>query len=229
MVAKVDLVTPQTFLTKIKKRRGSASGFTLLEVMIAVGIIAAVITLIVPRIDNRNNQIKAAVRKFIALSRDLHSRAKLENATYRLVLDMKAGETALNHEFWVEKSTKKILLNKEALADINKEKRGLEQEKEEEEKKKQSRDGFEMYPKITPKPVVLIEGLKISDVELFSLEQPVTTGKAYIYFHPEGFATEAAIHLKMGEDLKWTVAIHPLTGRAEIMAEYMTLKKIKEQ
>lgn len=210
---------------KKSSRKGSlglnAAGFTLLEVMIVMGIIAAIVTLVVPRIGNQNNDIKATVRRFSALSKQLHSLAKLHNATYRLVIDLKNGQDE-RQEYWVEKSTQNVLLDKESFT-------LSPSERQDDQDKKRPTGGFEPDPKVLKEPAGLPGDLRIKDVELGALSQPVTTGQVFIHFFPQGRADEAAIHLTAGEKLNWTVAIHPLTGRADVVTQYVELKALRSQ
>ena len=59
---------------------------------------------------------------------------------------------------------------------------------------------------------------------------PITTGKAFIHYMPQGLVEESAIHLKSDSGGKWTIAIHPLTGKAELISgDSMSLKDMSKQ
>src|SRR3712207_3526225 len=91
-----------------------SKGFTLIEVMIVIAIIAGTITLAMPYINNRNAQTKAFVREMTVLSRELHTRAKLNGAAYRLVIELpepgRSPEDTPPGKYWVEKSNSKVVL-----------------------------------------------------------------------------------------------------------------------
>lgn len=55
--AKADQVTPQTY------RLTTKAGFTLIEVMVTVAIIAIIAAMVLPKISNRNNELRSMVRK----------------------------------------------------------------------------------------------------------------------------------------------------------------------
>lgn len=200
-------------------------GFTLIEVMVVLAIIAGIVALVLPRIGNRNNQMKAVVRKMSVLSRELHTRARLNGATYRLVIDMKQGaDSADAQTYAVEKSTQKILLNPKEEEILKKELSKAATSGD--EISEGSKDGFEPDPKVLKKPVELPGVLKFVSVEKVGFKQPVTTGKVYITYFPQGLGEEAVIHLKAGENLNWTIAIHPLTGEAEVATRFVSLDEV---
>src|SRR5262245_35818370 len=81
--AKAEPATPPMF-----HRNSKASGFTLIELMVVVAIIAGVAVLAMPYMNNRSPGTKRFLREFTVLSRELHTRAKLNGVIYRLVIDM---------------------------------------------------------------------------------------------------------------------------------------------
>ena len=88
-------------------------GFTLLEIMIVLAIVAGIVVLAMPYIGNRNSQIKRSLRELTVMSREIHNRSKLQGVVYRLVIDMGnpllSGESEPEQSFWVEKSNGKVV------------------------------------------------------------------------------------------------------------------------
>lgn len=213
-------------LTKIfRSKIITSSGFTLLEVIITVALIALISALVIPKISNRNNDMRSMVRKIAVLNRDLKSRAKLNNATYRLVINMGEGDggdnTTAHHEFWVERAQGEVLNNYDP-------KNPPKLQTEEDEKKEEaSVELFTPDLKVMKQPEALPGTLQFESVELGSQDEPITSGLVYIHYLPTGYADEAAIHLKVGEKLKWTLAIEPLTGRLDIIDEYRSLEDLR--
>jgi hypothetical protein len=80
---------------------------------------------------------------------------------------------------------------------------------------------------ITKEPIQLPGDLEFESVELNNLDEPIKQGVVYIHFLPTGFADEAAIHLKRGDKVKWTLYTQPFTGRMEILTEYKSLKDLR--
>ena len=197
---------------------------TLIEMMIVTAIIAGTIAISLPYIGNRNNESKKFLRNFTVLSRELHNRAKLQGVVYRLVIDM--GETgdgtrARVNAYWVERGTAKFVLSGKD------EERAREREKD--PNKKPDPKGFEIDTSLIKQKSSPPTGVRFDRVELTRLNKPVTEGKVFIHYLPQGLVDEAAIHLKGNKEQSWTVAIHPLTGKAELIAKAVELKDIKDQ
>lgn len=75
------------------RRRGEA-GFTFLEIMIVIGIIAVAATLVAPAIDSgmRARQVRSAVRGIAAMMRTMQSDAVISGHTQHLIIDPEANE-----------------------------------------------------------------------------------------------------------------------------------------
>lgn len=194
-----------------------------MEVMIVLAIMGAMVALVVPRIGNRNNEIKSEVRKLSTLSRQIRSLAKLQNSTYRLVLDLNNDGTS-EHSYWVEKANKEILLQENREENYIK---SLESRVESDDEAKDPQD-YTMDKGLIKGPKTLPRDMIFESIELNGYEKPLTSGKIYIHFFPSGRVEEAAIHLKL-EDFHWTLAIHPLTGKTDIASQFISLKDITNQ
>lgn len=208
-------------MTSTQKSRG----FTLLEIMIVLAIVAGMVTLAMPYIGNRNAQIKRSLRELTVMSREIHSRSKLQGVAYRLVIDMgnplASGDSPSEQSFWVEKSNGKVVIKEDE------EEEALKREEETDEAKKADPKGFSIEGAIAKR--TLPSGLRFEKVELTRLRSPIERGKAFIHYLPEGLADEAAIHIKGPNKMEYTVSIHPLTGRAELIAKALTLREMREQ
>ncbi len=199
--------------------------------MVVLAILAATMGLVVQRIDNRNNQMRAAVRDLAGLTRDLHNKSRLQGVTYRIVIDMKEGpESNEPHSFWVEKASGAILLTSEQM------KKSLaERQREERDRLQGSQDtasspgGFAPDTSIFKEPKRLSPPLVFEAVEIVGLDAPVQEGLAYIYFFPQGLSQEAAIHLRFSETGRWTVATNPLTGRSDILNRHVPLSDLRRE
>jgi general secretion pathway protein H len=202
-------------------------GFTLIEMMVVITIIAGVVVMALPYLGNRNRQIKGFLREFTVLSRELHIRAKLNGATYRLVIDL-SNEDPLHpgqQTYWIEKSTSNVVLSPDE------EKQALErqEEKNDDGSPLGDPDGFATDTQILKKPKKIPNGLRIDRIELTRLKTPITHGHAFIHYLPQGLVDEAAIHIKGDTDQAWTISIQPLTGRAEVYSKALSLKELKSQ
>lgn len=193
----------------------------MLELMIVIGIIAATTAMVIPRINGRNNQIKATLRELTVLSRQLHMKAKLTGTTYRIVFDLKDGAAGKYMQgYWVEHSNGSTVV-----------KPGEEKIQPEKDKdgKEIIRSDFSPDKTIFKEVRTMPSGLHIESIELSRLPDPITTGKAFIHYLPQGLVEESAIHLKSDTGAKWTISIHPLTGKAELISDSMKLQDIRKQ
>ncbi len=71
--------------------------------------------------------------------------------------------------------------------------------------------------------------MTIDKVELTRVKGPVVRGKAFIHYLPQGLVDEAAVHIKGEKGQAWTISIHPLTGRAEVIAKPVSLEDLRSQ
>ena len=200
-------------------KQKASHGFTLLEVVLVIAIIASVIVFAFPKFGGQQTEIRNTVRRLGVISREAKRSAKLYNATFRLVLLLAPAdansETDYVPQFWLEKAPGSVLL-------------ATDKARESKKGDATAEELFSMDKRILKAPFKLPAGLTISKVEIASQKSPITNGKAYIYYLPEGLVTEAAIHLTYGDDMKWTVAIQPLTGKADIFDKEVALKELAQ-
>lgn len=199
----------------------------MIEIMIVIAIISASVMMALPYITSRNTQTRRFLREMTVLSRELHTKAKLHGVVYRLVIEMpppKSDGQPAQHTFWIEKSNSKLVLSEDE------EEAARERLAEREPEKRKDPKGFEVDTGIIKEPRELPAGLYFEQIELTRLKNPVRSGRAFIHYLPQGLVDEAAIHIRgAGTTQAWTIAIHPLTGRAELIPKPTPLKEIKSQ
>lgn len=200
-------------------RRSRQSGFTLIEVMVVIAIIAGVLAVASSSLMSSGTKMRASVRKLAILPREIRNIARLYNMTVRLaiVIDDDKG-----HSYWVESAPGNVLLMTE------------EQEFELErlttaqrEAKETHKTNFSLEKRVTRQAVELPRGLYFGHVELTSRKEPVSQGAAYVHFFPQGLAEQAAIHITDRESLNWTITINPLTGQARVFERKLELKDLR--
>jgi general secretion pathway protein H len=204
-----------------------SAGFTLIELMVVTAIIGGMIAIAMPYMSNRNAQTKSFLRKMTVLSRELHTKAKLQGVTYRLVIEMPVV-TDVNRppeqKLWVERGNSKVVLSEKE------EENERERSEENDEKLKKDPKGFEVDAAFSKRIPEIPTGMRFEKVEITRLKNPVTSGKAFIHYLSQGLVDEAAIHIKgAAANQAWTIAIHPLTGKAELISKPVALKEIKSQ
>ncbi|MGE4132446.1 MAG: prepilin-type N-terminal cleavage/methylation domain-containing protein [Bdellovibrionales bacterium] len=207
--------------------RVKSAGFTLIEIMVVVAIIAGVVALSMPYLSNKNNRSKKFLREFTVLSRELHTKAKLQGAIFRLVIDLGQPDGSGRkpvQKYWVERSNGKMVLSEKD------EEEALERLSESDpEKRNKDPKGYEMDTSMIKEPAELPPDMTFDKIEITRLKSPMTVGRAFIHYLPQGLTDEAAIHLVGDRGQTWTIAIHPLTGKAELMMKTVSLKEISDQ
>jgi general secretion pathway protein H len=228
MARKAAQAMPQIFpaqtFRSVPAQASTRRGFSLLELMIVMGLMAGLVTMVLPRLAGRNNQMKQTVRRLSSLTRDLETTAKLQGVIYRLVLDLGlSGGKDTKQYYWVEKGSNQTVLSPDQMIALKEE----DDERTDEEKKRPPE--FSQDGKHTKGKVEFPSDLRVKSVEVRRIEAPITEGLAYIHFFPQGLADEAAIHLEGGPKLHWTLAVHPLTGKTHIVTEEIALKELSGQ
>lgn len=192
----------------------------MIEIMIVLAIMGMLLAFGASKISSDDSKIKSSARKFAVMIKKIRNQAKIDGIIYRLVIDIPDEKTNGNHAYWVESTSKNIVLGK-----VYKE--------QEVDKKGQPIDplGFNVTNKIFKKnPQYLPKGLFFERVEMPSSQKgDITSGRVFIHFFPEGRVEESAIHLTNKINLKWTVQIHPITGRADIFDGDKKLEEIKSE
>ncbi len=192
----------------------SQRGFTLIEIMIVLAIIAAVMVVAAPRMMRKEANINSVARKFLVLAKETRTKARLNNSTYRIVIKMDDKEP----QYWVERASGPQRIDPDA----------YDKEKEEPKKGEDAPPPlFQIDKSITRKEQDLPSGLRFGSLETANMKSPMTSGEAYIHFFAEGFVEAAALQITDGNKLTWTLVFNPLTGQADIVEKAQSLKGLQ--
>ena len=210
---------PRTFLLTKNLQIKSSCGFTLIEVLLVLGIMATLVVLAASRIQRKQTNIRSTVREFTVLGKEIRNHARLFQQTLRLVIDLDPN----NPRYYIEasKSPGSNYVNKEALEKLAK------GELKEDDPLRKELDKFSLHTKILRKPKSLPSGFKFLQVESKTYAEPIKAGKAFIHFFPSGYLEASAIQITDGKNLTWTILFHPLTGQVDILEEARDLRDIK--
>lgn len=206
--------------------RRHARGLTLVEVLIVVVLIALLSggALLGPGL-LRSSRVRAAATLLVSAVRLAQNRSNANGRPVRLVIDLDQRRVLL------EQATGSVFSReKGAVAG------GAEAQDEAEKKAKAETDRI-MEGTRPPRPTFtplkelsdpengtlgreLGSGVQVASVETEHDDEPMTEGRAYVYFWPGGITERATIRLKRSditnsEDVL-TVLISPLTGKASI-------------
>ncbi len=198
----------------------NSRGFSLIEILIVLAIAGLTVALLSQRIGKDNRKIRRDVRIFSAQIRDLRNKARMRNATYRLVINLPES-TSEKQTYWVESTGKNYLV----IYDEDELRRRKQNLKEGEK----DPTGFDVDREISKEgPQPLPEGLQFKSVEIAAQKKEYTTGRVFIHFFPEGRVEEAVIHLTDGKQMNWSLAIHPLTGRVDLITKEKKLNELQQ-
>jgi general secretion pathway protein H len=216
MVVLVVMAMQRIFLTSNKPRLNKASGFTLIEVMVTIGILAALVAVGAPKLFRKDGNLKTAARGVIVVVKEIRNRARLFNSTYRLAVRLDKGEQS----YWIEKGNGPVLVDPAKLKE------------QFENRDRKAEEGappplFQMDKTMLKEPKKLPPNLKFSQVETSNMPEPMTEGVAYIHFFPQGMLEPSTIQISDNRNNTWTLVFNPLTGQTDIIEKAVPLKSIQ--
>lgn len=196
----------------------SSKGFTLIEILLVLALVGGMSVLMLPRFSTID-RVKASIRKLNVVVKQTQNKARLSSSLYRLTFELtppnSSQEKDFAQSFYVEISQRKSV--KPILGEEAKSK-----DKEDED----IPEDFVPDTSILKKKEVLPRGFYFKNIEYS--KETIESGKAYIYFFPQGYITQAAIHITNNEKINYTLFIHPLTGQVTIINEEKTLKDFQQ-
>lgn len=192
-------------------------GFTLIEILIVLAIIAGITAYTLPRLST-GDRIKSSLRKMSVLMKQAQNEARLKNKIYRMAFEI-PNDPKKAHVYWLEVATSDNvkLVFEEGLPDPEALK-GIEEEEKPPEP-------FVMDSRLTKSRIELPENFFFEGIEF--QDKTTEEGKAFIYFFPQGLVTKAIIHLSNRDKINYSLIINPLTGQTTIMNEKKTFKDIQ--
>jgi len=221
--------------------RPSATGFTLVEVCITVAILAMVSIIMVPALGGtRRAELRRAAHKIAATVRQTFNDAALNGRTTRMVFNL--GESPDGPAIVIE-STDDILRFEgstgalEVAADPNAVDETIsgpfgepitldnpvDKDASESTRTVNALLGISKLGAKAAQPTFTVQssmslprGIRISDVLVEGMTQPVVKGVVRLIFFANGYTQAATLHLEDSDKNAFTIVVEPLTGRAVV-------------
>ncbi len=220
------------------RRRRVHSGFTLIEILIVLVIVGLISGMSIRGLRAlAKSDLRASTSRLSGAVRYLFDRASTTGKYHRLVIDVDEGR------YWAEVSDDRFYIPREPETEASQKKLAeLQAQMDQTDRKRaelaQASGGFDMSKleaqdfrpkrvrfgafKETTLKAVKMKNTKVMDVYTPRLADPVTQGRAYVYFFPLGQTEPAIVHLSDGEGKAiYSLVVHPITGRVRIFNEYV--------
>ena len=207
-------------LLMLKLRKSESSqGFTLVEILVVLAILASLISIGLPRILPKKTNLKKTLRHFRVLSKEVRNHARLNHRIYRIVLQMDPKKGFL---YWTEKANEMI-----SVLPASEENEEQEEQNSSKSQKAQIQNPlpFSKATKLMKRPKQLPKGIVFLKLEKKG-DTAKKSGLGYIHFFPSGRVEESAIYIGKPEHFTWTLFTHPLTGEMRIVQEEKTLEDL---
>ncbi|MCM0605381.1 MAG: prepilin-type N-terminal cleavage/methylation domain-containing protein [Xanthomonadaceae bacterium] len=192
------------------------SGFSLIEMMVVVAIIALLSLFIVPSISGFFRvSLSSTSRELAGVIKESFNASVVTRRVHRLVYDLDS------QEYWVESGPETSLLDTSE-----------SKEKEERKKKllktdeKEAPSQFSIEKTITRKKKSLPNGVKFEDVFTEQYKTPVIQGKVYTHFFPHGVTEQTLIHLTNSSNQKMSLSISTFLGKTTYDERYVELQEV---
>ncbi len=197
-------------------------GFTLIEMVIAILIVAMITGAALPMVNRLTNvNQKAAAQKIVGNIKYLYDRAVLERVYIRLVFDLD------QNIYWSESTKDPFFLTQTPLT-VEEGAVVIEEEEEEEEEEqelgdllsldmdtakwqgwadfaekfRQKKAEFSTYKTELSSRTTLPAGVRIWKVQTSGVEEAVDNGQIFVHFFPNGFMERTAIWVAMEDELE---------------------------
>lgn len=235
---------PLSSFIRASKSSG-ASGFTLIEIVVALAVIGLIMGVAVGQMDRIFElEMKKTSNRLASTIRYLYNKAAMDRMYIRLVLDIE------EQSYWVEATTDPFVLAREDSSrprpqeTRKKEGEGVEASEGETPGGESAEGGGGAAaegevqkmkvpePKFGPidshllKPVKMPDMVFIKDLYVEHARGPIEGGKGAIHFFPNGYVERAVINLRDEEDtVNYSLETNPISGRVSIEPEYRSMNQ----
>lgn len=233
------------------RRRGDERGLTLIEITIAIAIVAVLFAAVVMGVGGVTGaKAKKSAGELAGTIRSLYDEAALSSRTCRLVFKLpdekvEGGQVEVRAEC-AERALTSSRDRDEEIEQANEDERDRERGFDPTERRedrdftlsdapslddilKSEEDRVAKAAAYSEFTSPVVEPVKIpEDVRIWvwtkNQKEAVKEGLAYLYFYPQGYTERAMVFVTQGDNA-WTIKVSPLTGTAEIVPELLEVPR----
>jgi general secretion pathway protein H len=229
--------------------RTTGGGFSLVEVLVVIAIVGLMLGAAVYGFRAiARSDLRSSASKLGAAIRYCFDRSITTGQYYRIVLDLD------RNSYWAERSDERMYLARDKENAPGKgqafDRDKYEKELDEADKKEREAWGTAngqnaqiaatLEPPPKPRrahfatfkdaslPTVQLKKTRFFDVYTPRQREPYTSGRAYLYFFPDGHTERAFIRLQDG-DAWYSLIVHALTGRVEVLTGKLDIPRDFDQ
>jgi len=201
-----------------------SDGFTLIEMLVVVGIVALMAGVMMPTISSYFQvTINSATRDLATVIKEAYNSAVITGKIYRLVYDIK------ENTYWVESGPAQYLLHTKESKEKEERRKKFSFSKTSQDLQENKESQFKIDTTITRKKANLPRGVNYEDIATELSKDPITDGIAYSHFFPHGLTEQTIIHLQDQSKHHASLVITQLVGNTEVYDRYVTPKEIFEE
>lgn len=213
----INVRSPAILLSPFERAR-DRRGFTLIELMIVVAILALVTMIAIPSISTTFRfSVKSAAREISTLIKDAANSAQVTGRIHRIAYDVE------HDQYWVESSSEGALLESEESRKVERERGGSLFDRDEDKKKESP---FRQEKMLTKNKRALPIGVKFKNIYTELSEEPITKGIAYTHIFPQGLSEKSLIHLEDNSKNEVSLVVSNLLARCTIDGRYLEYKEV---
>ncbi len=188
-------------------RHLNSRGLTLLELMVVIGVVVMLAGLAISGLSRLSSvQLRTQTNKIAAAIRHTYNRSVAEGMYMRMVFDMEADR------YWVEASPIAAFIPLEKrVEDTADDSSGSNEDEDEDESGTKPKARFQRVIK----EVTMQRGIQIEGVLTSGQDDVFESGRAQIYFFPNGFVEPSMIYTSDGEENFFTLILNPMTGHVK--------------